>query len=174
MREVRTSAWFASFLFALFLCAGRAEATDISGPISSTLTIFEDSQLVGDVTCTVANAACIKLGAPGIKLRLNGFTVTGRANPPTNCTNTTDFFPEDGIAAVAQDHVAVLGPGLVQKFGRHGIFLARSAKVKVKGVTSSHNCFSGILVSGVTDSDIEENVSVRNAIASAGFACGGT
>jgi hypothetical protein len=153
---------------------GVAAAMDISGPIPSTLTIFEDSQLVGDVTCTVANAACINFGAPDIKLRLNGFTVTGRADPPANCTNTTDFFPEDGIAAVAQDHVAVLGPGLVRKFGRHGIFLARSAKVKVKRVTSSDNCFSGILVSGVTDSDIEENVSVRNAIASGGFACGGT
>jgi hypothetical protein len=30
---------------------GTAHATDISGTISSTLTIFDDSQLVGDVTC---------------------------------------------------------------------------------------------------------------------------
>src|SRR6266404_5884015 len=40
-------------VLALFVCAERAQATDISGTISSTLTIFDDSQLVGDVSCTV-------------------------------------------------------------------------------------------------------------------------
>ena len=43
-------------VFALFVCGARAQATDISGTISTTLTIFEDSELVGDVTCTVADA----------------------------------------------------------------------------------------------------------------------
>jgi hypothetical protein len=41
-------------LFALFLYAGRARATDISGNISSTLTISDNSQVVGDVNCTAA------------------------------------------------------------------------------------------------------------------------
>jgi hypothetical protein len=58
---------------ALFPSAGRMQAREISGSISTTLTIFEDSELVGDVTCMVAGAPCIALGAPGIKLRLNGF-----------------------------------------------------------------------------------------------------
>lgn len=160
--------------FALSVLAGSARATDLSGPISSTVTITEDSQLVGDVTCTVTNAPCIKIGAPGISLSLNGFTITGQADPPANCTNTTDFVPEDGISVVAQHDVAILGPGLVQKFPRFGVLLRGSTAIQVMHVTSADNCFSGIQVSGVTDSDIEQNVSVRNAIASAEFACGGT
>ena len=161
-------------VFVLFVCAGRVQATEVSGMISTTLVIMDDSELVGDVTCMVVDAPCIKLGTPGIKLRLNGFTIVGRADPPTNCTSTTVFAPEDGIQVVGQHDVTILGPGLVQKFRRFGVFLSGSSKVKVKHVTSADNCFSGIQVSGVTDSDIEQNVSVRNAIASAEFACGGT
>jgi len=41
-------------------------------------------------------------------------------------------------------------------------------------VTSHHNCFSGIQLAFVSDSVIEENVSVRNAIGSGAFGCGGT
>ncbi len=33
----------------LFTCVERAQATDISGTITSTLTISDDSELVGDV-----------------------------------------------------------------------------------------------------------------------------
>jgi hypothetical protein len=162
-------------VFALFVCGARAQATDISGTISTTLTIFEDSELVGDVTCMVTDGPCVKFGAPDITLKLNGFTITGRADPPNNCTSTSVFAPEDGILVPSQHDVAVLGPGLVQKFRRFGIFLAPgTTKATVKHVTVSHNCFSGIQVSGTTDSDIEKNVSVRNASASAGFSCGGT
>ncbi len=168
-------------LFGLSMCAawlllggGVAQATDISGAISSTVTIFDNSQLVGDVTCAVASGPCILFGAPHIKLWLNGFTMTGPADPPNNCVATTNFLPEDGIAAVAQENVAVLGPGVVQKFRRHGLFFSASTKVTVKQVTSHHNCFSGIqLAGGTSDSDIEENVSVRNASASSTFPCGG-
>lgn len=161
-------------VFALFVCGARAQATDISGTISTTLTIFEDSELVGDVTCTVADAPCIAFGAPGIKLRLNGFTITGRAEPPNGCTPTAKFPSEDGIDVVGQHDVAVLGPGLVQKFASVGIFLGRATKVKVGGITASDNCFSGILLIGTTDSDIEKNISVRNSIGSQGLPCGGT
>ena len=68
---------------ALFVFAGPAQATDLSGNISMTVMITEDSQLVGDVTCTVplslagANP-CIVFGADHIKLRLNGHTITGQ------------------------------------------------------------------------------------------------
>ena len=161
-------------VFALFVCGVRAQATDISGTISTTLTIFEDSELVGDVTCTVADAPCIAIGAPGIKLRLNGFTITGRAEPPNSCTPTAKFPSEDGIDVVGQHDVAVLGPGLVQKFASVGILLRGATKVKVAGVTASDNCFSGILLIGTTDSDIEKNISVRNSIGSQGLPCGGT
>lgn len=69
----------------LLLGSGTASAADISGTISSTRTITEDSQLTGDVTCTVTSAACLTFGASGIVLRLNGFSITGQANAVTGC-----------------------------------------------------------------------------------------
>jgi len=161
-------------VFALFVCGARAQATDISGTISTTMTIYDDSELVGDVTCMVAGAPCIAFGAPGIKLRLNGFTITGRANPPDGCTPTAKFPSEDGIDVVGQHDVAIFGPGLVQKFASVGILLRGATKGKVAGVTASDNCFSGILLISTTDSDIEKNISVRNSIGSQGLPCGGT
>jgi nitrous oxidase accessory protein NosD len=100
---------------------------------------------------------------------LNGFTIT---EDITGCTSATSL--QDGIDVVGQHDVAILGPGLVQKFGGLGIFLGGSTKVKVKDVTASDNCFSGILLGGTTDSDIERNVSVRNSIGPEGAPCGGT
>jgi hypothetical protein len=166
----------ATFLIALFLSVGTALATEISGTISQTLTIYDDSELVGSVICTVVDLPCLQFGAPGITLKLNGFTITGRANPPNECTTTARFFAtsEDGIDVDAQHDVAILGPGLVQKFARVGILLSRATRSKVKGLTVSDNCFSGIFLTATTDSDIERNVSVRNAMGSNGFPCGGT
>ena len=69
--------------------------------------------------------------------------------------------------------VAILGPGLVRNFARMGILLPKSSQVRVERVTAADNCFSGILVSGTTDSDIARNVSVRN-FGFDGTACGGT
>ena len=157
---------------AFLLCTARTSATEISGTISSTMTIMDNSELVGDVSCMVAGAPCITIGASGIKLRLNGFTITDDANPSNNCA--TSNFTEDGILVNAQHHVAILGPGLVQKFAGLGIALQGSTKVKVKDVTASDNCFSGIFLSATTDSDIERNISVRNSIGSQGSPCGGT
>jgi parallel beta-helix repeat protein len=148
------------------------QATEISGTISTTLTIFEDSELAGDVTCMVAGAPCIALGAPGIKLRLNGFTITDGANTSSNCA--TSNFTQDGIQINAQHDVAILGPGLVHKFAGLGISLLGSTKVRVEGVTASDNCFSGIFLLNTTDSDIERNLSIRNSIGSKGNPCGGT
>jgi hypothetical protein len=169
---------------ALLLCAGSARATEISGTISSTMTIMEDSELVGDVTCMVTGAPCITFGAPGITLRLNGFTITGPAdplNPATGCTSTTVFAPEDGID-VQQDGVAILGPGHIQNFRRWGILLGYFPlgsnplirHVAVKHVTISETCFSGMQTSGITDSKIERNIFARDAGGSDGFSCGGT
>jgi parallel beta-helix repeat protein len=73
--------------------------------------------------------------------------------------------------------VEILGPGMVQKFKRHGIFVVGTAgistHVTVKHVTSHHNCFSGLLTNMMSDSVIEGNVSVRNAANSGGAPCGG-
>ncbi len=180
MRTFTRFACLVAPLVLLLTCATTAQGTDISGTISSTLVITEDSQLVGDVTCVVVNAPCIKFGASDITLTLNGFTITGPANPAnpsTGCASPSLVAPEDGIQVVGQHDVAVLGPGLVQKFRRHGIRLLGSTKVQVVHVTASDNCFSGIILTGTTDSDIEENVSVRNSggsVGTPGPACGGT
>jgi hypothetical protein len=168
--------------FALPVFAGHTSATEISGMISSTLTIMDDSELTGDVTCTVAGEPCIAFGAPRITLRLNGFTIAGSAdplNPATGCTSTTVFAPEDGIE-VLQDGVAILGPGRVRNFRRWGILLGSFAngtsikQVAVKHVTFSGNCFSGLQTAQISDSKIEGNIFARNAGGSDGFGCGGT
>ena len=157
----------------LFAFAAGAEADEISGTITSTWTIHEDSRLVGDVTCLVENAPCISFGAPDITLRLEGFTITGRAEPPANCATPAAFVPEDGVSDVGHHNVSIIGPGLVQKFRRHGIFLNAASGISVRRLTSNHNCFSGLLMGGVSNSEIVENVSVRNGIASEQLPCGG-
>ncbi len=81
MIRLKTGTWFAAFLGALVVCAGSAHATDIGGTISATVTITEDSQLVDDVTCTVTGGPCIAIGASNVTLDLNGFTITGQADP---------------------------------------------------------------------------------------------
>ena len=104
-------------------------------------------------------------------MRLNGYTITEQI---TGCTPDTSS--QDGIDVVATGlhDVAILGPGLVQKFGGFGIGIEGVSKVKVEGVTTSDNCFSGIFLGGASDSDIERNVSVRNSIGSEDAPCGGT
>ena len=183
MRCVR----FASFAFVpLFVAAyaATASAEDISGTIAVTKVIVEDSQLVGNVTCTMTTTQCIQFGAPNIALRLRGFTITGPANPDdtTTCNPTSGTPFSDGIAngtsaANSQPGVQIIGPGMVQKFRRHGMFIVGAAGVSthatVKDVTSHHNCYSGVLTNGMTDSVIEGIVSVRNAANSGMPPCGG-
>jgi hypothetical protein len=181
MRFVRVA------LVPMFLAAyaAPAAAEDISGTISATKILIEDSRLVGDVTCTTTTTACIQFGAPNIALRLNGFTMTGPANPDdsTTCQPASGPPLADGIsngtsAATSQPGVQIIGPGTVQKFRRHGIIIfgavGVSTRVTVKDVTSHHNCFSGLLTNAMTDSVIEGIVSVRNAVNSGGAPCGGT
>src|SRR5262245_14402901 len=121
MRSLKTWPFVAGFLCALFVCASIARATDIGGTIDTTLTIFEASQLVDDVICTVTGAPCIALGAAGITLKLNRLTMTGLANPLTPCN--TSGSGEIGIDVNTQSDVKILGPGLVQQFRQFGIRL---------------------------------------------------
>jgi len=185
MRRV-ISTWLAVSSLVLFAGAGIAEAEDISGTITFTKTIYEDSRLVGDVTCTMTDGPCIDFGAPHITLRLNGFTITGPgqpddlpdpADPSAVCNASSASPPADGIRIMNQIDARILGPGMVQKFRRHGILIVGtvgvSTEAKVKLVTSHHNCFSGLFANGMSDSVIEHIVSVRNANNSGAAACGG-
>ena len=174
-----TLAWLALLSVSRFGVVGVAEAEDISGIISTTKTIFEDSQLVGPVTCTITTDACIQFGASGITLRLNGFTINGPANPDVSstCQPTSGNPTADGIRIVNQTNDQILGPGMVQKFRRHGINIVGTAGVStratVKYVTSHHNCFSGVFTNVMSDSVIEGIVSVRNSANSGVASCGG-
>src|ERR1700692_2259313 len=126
MTRLRDTYLFTSFLVALFVCAGTAQAAKISGMISTTMMITEDSQLVGDVTCTVIGAPCIAFGASGLTLDLNGFTMTGLGDPQGTCSAGPTTFVvgtvEDGIELNAQDNGTVHGPGIVQQFRGPGVF----------------------------------------------------
>ncbi len=179
----RTLAWRAVISLLLTAYTAPVAAEDISGVISVTKVIVEDSRLVGDVTCTMTTTPCIQLAAPNIALRLNGFTITGPANPDdtTTCNPISSGPASDGIsngtsAANSQPGVSIIGPGIVQKFRRHGILIVGapgvSTNVTVKHVTSHHNCFSGLLTNGMTDSVMDGIVSVRNAANSGAAACG--
>ncbi len=158
MRRV-TVVWLTVFPLVLFAPSAIAKAEDISGIIAATKVIFEDSRLVGDVTCTMTDGPCIDFGASHIKLRLNGFTMTGPADPdnpsPGFCNATSGNPPADGIRIPNQIQAQVRGPGMVQKFRRHGILIVGtigiSTKATVKRVTSHHNCFSGILTNAMSD-----------------------
>ena len=158
---------FTAFVF--LVCGARVQATEISGNISTTLTIYNDSELVGDVKCMVAGNPCIDFGASDIKLRLNGFTIT---EDITGCTSGTSS--QDGIDVASVHDVAIVGPGLVQKFGGFGIGIFSSSKVRVEGVTASDSCFSGVILVSSMDSDVARNVFVRNSSGSEGAPCGGT
>ena len=160
------------------LSGGVARAADISGNISTTLTITTDSRLVGDVTCTVAvlKAPCIVIGASHIKLNLNGFTITGPVDPLNELSNCSVPAPGPfgvGVKVAGQTDVKIEGPGIVQKFQRWGILLLSSTRVTVKHVTANFNCWSGIQTELLSDSNIEENIFANNAVGSHGAPCGG-
>jgi hypothetical protein len=168
---------------ALLLCAGRTHATEISGTISTTLTIYDDSVLVDDVKCAVpltmpgANP-CISFGADHIKLRLNGHTITGPVTPPTGCSLPTDSMYGVGIAAIGRTDVKIEGPGIIQHFERWGILVGLtghpSSQITVKKVTAYRNCWSGMQTFSTSESNFEENVLASDAGGSNGASCGGT
>lgn len=161
--------WFVGV--AVLLSANAATAENISGVISSTRTIREDSRLVGDVTCTVTGAPCIVFGSGHIELRLNGFTLTGPADQATGC-NGGSTGSETGISSGNQTDVAVRGPGIVQRFRGDGILFVGTLLGHVTGVTATTNCMSGIRVNPTSSKvTLEANVAIRNGTINA--PCGG-
>ena len=169
MRRLGTHLSLCAWTLALML-TGTLRAANISGPIATTLTITEDSQLVGDVTCTVSGAACIVIGAPHITLKMNAFTINGQGDPLTGCGGAATA-NEIGILVNGQVAATVQGPGLVQRFRNTGILLLNSTGATVTGMTTATNCASGILVGGGGDNQLIRNVSVRNG--NGASACGG-
>ncbi len=161
MTRLKTLTWFASLLVAPLVCTRSADAADISGIITTTVTIMENSKLVGDVICTVTGAPCIAFGGSGLTLDLNGFSMTGLGDPLTGCAgNSTGG--EIGIDVDGLKDVIIRGLGTVQRFRAHGIRLNNSTGALVTDVTASTNCLAGIYVPGGTGNVLERNVAVRN------------
>jgi hypothetical protein len=143
-------------LVLLFMAAGAAHATDISGAISSTMTITQDSKLTGNVSCTVSGNPYIQFGAPGIKLRRNGYTMTGTG---LAFTCPTEVEGENGINTNGENDVSIEGPGIVQRFLARGIWVTGNDSI-VKHVTVLSTCKEGIEVDGYQDR-IEDNSLAR-------------
>ena len=121
-------------LFSLIVCADMTRATEtISGTITQTVTINNDSELTGDVTCNVPITAaganpCIAFGVDHIKLRLNGHAITGPVTPPTGCSLPSHTMYGVGILALNRTDVQIKGPGIIQHFERWGILSRRPFK----------------------------------------------
>jgi hypothetical protein len=142
----------------------------INGTLSTTRVITRDAKLTGDVMCAMTTSSCIQFGASGITLNLNGFTMTGLADPSAGCPEAP-VANEFGIDTNDRSDVTVLGPGLVQQFRNQGIFVSvNTARARVASVTSSTNCGSGIIVFG-SDNLVEDNFLIRNGRQAA--PCGG-
>jgi hypothetical protein len=149
-------------------------AQEVCGVIPATLVITENTRLACDVECVNTSGPCIQFGRDNITLSLAGFKMSGTASPPTGCAPTPGAAtPYDGVSSAGFDHVKIRGPGMVQKFRRHGIFLTLTDNAVVEKVTSHYNCYSGIFMGASHENYISENVSVRNGSASAGAPCGG-
>jgi hypothetical protein len=172
---MRTARWWTCMCLVgwALMSSTAAFAEDISGLISSTRTIREDSRLVGDVTCTVTGAPCIVFGASHIGLRLNGFTMTGLADAANGCNGATTT-GEHGISTNSQSDVEVRGPGTVQRFRAVGVIFVGTLLGRSDFVTVTTNCQAGILVntasSGIT---LTGNLAFRNGSAQPGINCGG-
>ena len=147
-------------------------ADSVSGLITRTYVIVEDTDLTGDVTCDVTGAACFSFGASGVQLRLNGFTITGKADSFTACAGAALTPNEAGIFTNNQNGVTVNGPGLVQRFRQHGVFVGGSQDTRVANLTASTNCGSGVFIGGNSFGTIVEGITtIRNGSAAA--PCGG-
>ena len=171
---MRVKTWFGLCLVvSLLSLPDVAIAEDLSGIIATTRTIREDSRLVGDVTCTVTGAPCIVFGASHIGLRLNGFTMTGLADPATGCSGTTQA-GEHGISTNGQSDVEVRGPGIVRQFRAVGVFFTGTLLGRIDDVTVTTNCQSGILINTTSSRiTVASNLAMRNGSAQPNFPCGG-
>src|ERR1700720_107976 len=120
MKRLHTVTSFVLLCSALVLSAVSAHAMDISGTIGSTVTIMENSKLVGDVTCTVMGAPCITVGVSGLTLDLNGYNMVGLGDSVTGCSGSQTA-SEVGILVNMVENVVIRGPGVVTQFRNVGV-----------------------------------------------------
>jgi hypothetical protein len=158
----------------LFSQTSPRAAHQVSGTRTTTYVIVENTDLVGDVICDVGSNPCFTFGASGVELRLNGYTISGKADPATGCGGAA-FPNEFGITTNGQHSVGVRGPGIVQRFRNHGVLVTGGSRnARVEGLTASTNCTAGIRVMPTAfDTLVEGNTVVRNGATTPGSPCGG-
>src|SRR5688500_2841440 len=143
-------------------------ADQVSGSITRTFVVVENTDLVGNVSCEVDTAPCFSFGAPGIELRLNGFTITGRADAITGC-NGASFPNETAVFTNRQDRVVVRGPGMIQRTRGRGVHVIGSTGARVEGFAISTTCSSGVFVAADSFNTLVEGViAVRNGASAPG------
>lgn len=165
----KTVSLLALWILSSMLICGTAYATDIYGTIASTLTIYNNSRLTGDVTCTVTGAPCIVFGAPGITLHLNGHTITGQG--PTGSDRgdlETCVSGEDAINTNWQPKVEIQGPGLIGEFRETGIIVSGQDS-NVSNVVVSSMCEEGIRLLGHHNT-VDQSIIVRASLSGGFFA----
>lgn len=148
------------FAATLVLRTGVARATDIFGMLSTTLTITDNSQFIGDVTCTMVGTPCISFGAAGIKLALNGFTMTGEGFRDS-CPSAVAG--ENGISTDGQSGVTIQGPGLIRRFRANGIVVTGDNTLVDQAFVAS-SCMNGIYVQQGTGSQVTNSTVVRASL----------
>jgi hypothetical protein len=170
---VRSVPAFAVFALSLFFTS-TAFADRVSGTLTSTYMIVEETDLIGDVTCNVAaNTACFAFAAPNVELRLNGFSITGRGDVTTGCAGSAAA-GEAGVVTANMASVTVRGPGLIQRFRGDGVTVGGSTNVRVADLTLSTNCMSGVRILATSFGTlVEGNTAIRNGSSNAGLLCGG-
>lgn len=149
---------------AFVVVAPPASSKDISGTITSTLTITKDSSLTGNVTCMVKSGPCISFGASHITLDLKGFIID---NPSFQGTATGPSIvclvsaTAAGIDTNGQSYVQINGPGVVRGFpSPASIFVNGGSHNTITGVTVTtfSSCMSdGIWLLDTSANDVDEN-----------------
>ena len=164
----------AAFGVALLVASTVWAADRVSGTLTRTYMIVEDTDIVGDVTCDVAaNTPCFAFAAPNIELRVNGFAITGRGDTVTGCGGTAAN-GEAGVTTANMSGVSVRGPGLIQRFRGDGVTVAGSRDARVEGLTLSTNCMAGVRILATSFGTlVQGNTAVRNGSSAPGFLCGG-
>jgi hypothetical protein len=170
--RVRRALAFA--VVASLFVASPASADRVSGTLTRTFVIVEDTDLVGDVTCEVGNnTPCFSFAAANVELRLNGFTIAGRGDAVTGCGGTSAA-GEAGVTTNNMADVVVRGPGMVHRFRGDGITVAGSRNARIENLTLSTNCMSGVRILATSFGTlVEGNIAVRNGSAAPGLPCGG-
>jgi parallel beta-helix repeat protein len=119
-------------------------ASDLCGS-----TIVTDVVLDQDLTCT-GNG--LTVGADGIKINLNGHTITGPGSAIASVR---------GISLNQRNSVSIRG-GTIRNF-ESGVFVANSSEITIKEILFTENR-EGVFLNGSSASTVKENTAWRNQI----------